>query len=80
MHNPGSTESADAVRTLISNSFLVIRDFISRHLDEDPKELLGEEVWNELVKINEVYEAEKKDCINKLETFWKNRRAYAQTI
>jgi len=69
LHNPGSTESADAVRTLISNSFLVIRDFISRHLDEDPKELLGEEVWNELVKINEVYEAEKKDCINKLETF-----------
>ena len=62
-----STESVDAVRTLISNSFLVIRDFISSHLDEDPKELLGEKVWSELVKINEVYEAEKKDCLNELE-------------
>lgn len=68
-----STEAEDAVNTLLSNSFLVIRDFISTYLDEDPKELLGEDTWNTLIKINEVYEAEKADCINKLNKLeWKN--------
>ena len=68
-----STESIDAIHTLLSNSFLVIRDFITTYLEEDPKELLGEEIWTTLLEINEVYEAEKEDCINKLkELEWRN--------
>jgi hypothetical protein len=36
--------SKDAMRDLISNSFLIIRDFVSQHLDLDPKIFLGEQV------------------------------------
>lgn len=61
-----STESRDAVQAIISECFIVIRDFISQHLDEDPKEMLGENTWNALIEITEVYWAEKEECINRL--------------
>jgi len=69
-----SEESKESIQTLLSDSFLVIRDFIRRYLDEDPKELLGEETYNTLLEINEVYEAEKGSCIstyNKIKGFSK---------
>ena len=59
-----SEESKESIQTLLSDSFLVIRDFIRRYLNKDPKELLGEETYNILLKINEVYQAEKQSCIN----------------
>jgi len=58
-----SEESKESIQSLLSDSFLVIRDFIRKYLGEDPKELLGEETYNILLEINEVYEAEKKACI-----------------
>lgn len=57
-----------AVQGLISNSFIIIRDFISEQLQQDPKELLGDESWATLVEINEVYEKEKEDCNSSIET------------
>lgn len=53
----------DAIRSLISDSFVIINDFIRRHLHEDPKKLLGEAPWNVLIEVNEVYEREKAACI-----------------
>lgn len=56
-----------SVQQLISNSFLIIRDFIADELGEDPKLLLGENYWKILVDVNEVYEKEKKECDFSLE-------------
>lgn len=57
-----STLKTESVQQLISDSFLIIRDFISDQLNEDPKSLLGEDYWKILVDVNEVYEKEKAEC------------------
>lgn len=62
-----STLKHESVQTLISDSFIIIRDFIVDELDKDPKELLGEECWRVLVDVNEVYEKEKLECNKSLE-------------
>ncbi|MDD5320782.1 MAG: hypothetical protein PHD43_09265 [Methylococcales bacterium] len=58
----------EAIQGLISNSFIIIRDFISEQLKEDPKELLGSDSWSTLVEVHEVHEKEKEDCVNSMET------------
>ncbi len=63
-----STQNLQSVRKLISDSFLIIRDFVSDHLNADPKQLLGENAWTILIKVNEVYEKEKLVCVEALET------------
>lgn len=57
-----STRSKDSVRKLISDCFVVIRDFIVDHLGGDPKEVLGDDAWEKLVEVAEVYEREKAGC------------------
>jgi hypothetical protein len=57
----------EAIRSLISDSFIIINDFIRNHLDKDPKELLGDEAWFVLIEINEVYEREKSECVAAIE-------------
>lgn len=63
-----STLQYKAVQGLISNSFLIIRDFIAEQLNEDPKEILGSDSWLTMVKIHEVYQREKDDCDSLTET------------
>lgn len=53
----------EAIRSLISDSFVIINDFIRKHLDEDPKELLGDSAWAALIAVNEVYEKEKAESL-----------------
>ncbi len=60
--------TSDTVQRLISDSFIIIRDFIHDHLGLDPKRLLGEASWAILIDINEVYEKEKLHCNLKLES------------
>jgi len=60
--------NTQSVQQLISDSFLIIRDFISEHLNEDPKQLLGDDAWAVLIEVNEVYEKEKATCVEALET------------
>ncbi len=62
-----STLKAESVQQLISDSFIIIRDFISEQLGEDPKQLLGDEYWKILVDVNEVYEKEKLECDTAME-------------
>ena len=50
----------ETIRSLISDSFLIINDFIRNHLNEDPKALLGDEAWAVLIEVNEVYERERQ--------------------
>ncbi|MDO9424967.1 MAG: hypothetical protein Q7T40_12365 [Methylobacter sp.] len=63
-----STSRHEAVQGWISDSFIIIRDFISEQLKEDPKDLLGSDSWTTLVAVHEVYEREKADCTSSLET------------
>lgn len=60
--------SKDAMRDLISNSFLIIRDFVSQHLNLDPKDLLGDYAWNTLISVREVLEKEKEECTQFIES------------
>lgn len=77
-----SKESPDSVRKMISDCFLVINNFVIKELSLDPKELLGDETWNTLISINEVYEAEKQACNIKLkdEYDWMSDTAYEAVI
>ncbi|NOI65196.1 hypothetical protein [Vibrio sp. 99-8-1] len=63
-----SSQSPTSVQQLISDSFVIIRDFIAGELNQDPKSLLGEESWQIMVEISEVYEKEKSLCISALES------------
>jgi hypothetical protein len=58
----------DAIRALLSNSFLVIRNFLSQQLATDPKEFLGDEAWDTLLSVSEVYEKEKQECVAVIES------------
>jgi hypothetical protein len=51
-----------ALQGLIADSFLVVREFVRNELKEDPHNLLGEETWQAMLKVAEVYEAERKHC------------------
>jgi hypothetical protein len=54
--------SQDAMRTMISNSFLIIRNFITEELDDDPQDLLGEDAWEKMLSVSEVLEKERATC------------------
>jgi hypothetical protein len=57
-----------ALEGLISNAFIVVRNFITTELKEDPLVLLGDETWQAMLNVSEVYEAERAECKNLLET------------
>ena len=70
-HHYSSTPQK-SVQTIISDSFLVIRDFIRIHLAQDPLILLGKDTWENMTNIAEVYQAEKDECIESiLKIDWK---------
>ncbi|WP_431689479.1 hypothetical protein [Hahella sp. NBU794] len=62
-----STLNTDSVHQLISDSFIIVRDFISEELKDNPKTLLGDDCWNILVEINEVHEKEKQECVQSID-------------
>jgi hypothetical protein len=55
-------QSSDAVLEVVAKSFILIQDFISQHLDEEPHEVLGEECWQALLETSDVAKAEEKAC------------------
>ena len=52
---------------VLTDSFLVVRTFIATELSDDPRRLLGEETWQTMLQVSEVYEDEKKFCDKLLE-------------
>lgn len=54
--------SQDAMRTMVSNTFLIIRNFITEELDDDAQELLGEEAWKKMLAVSDVLEKERSAC------------------
>ncbi len=47
---------------LISDSFLLVRDFIAKELHDDPLALLGEKTWQAMLGVTDVYQQEKEEC------------------
>lgn len=57
-----TSKSPDAVREILAKSFLLIRDFLSEHLEQDPQEALGSDCWATLLEVSDVYSAEENAC------------------
>jgi hypothetical protein len=55
-------ESDRSLRELISNSFLIIRNFLLYELQQEPSTLLGELTWRTMLEEAEVYQRELDDC------------------
>jgi len=53
-----------ALEGVISDSFLLVRDFVAKELDDDPLALLEAETWQAMLKVAEVYQTEKEECLN----------------
>lgn len=51
-----------ALRGLIADSFLIVRNFLAGELKHDPREELGEETWQAMLEVAEVYQKEKEEC------------------
>lgn len=75
-----SNLSKDAIRDLISNSFIVIRDFISNELSLDPQVLLGSDSWNILVSVAEVFQKEKEVCNDEIDNIDWNSESVGEVI
>lgn len=63
-----STINAKALQGIIANTFVILRDFIATELNEDPKTILGETTWNEMLQVAEVNQAERKECDEAIES------------
>ena len=62
-----------ALESVIADAFVIIRTFVTAELGEDPLALLGNETWEAMLKISEVYEAERAECEKLLEKVdWKS--------
>lgn len=73
--------SKKSLESLISDTFIIIRDFISIHLEEDPKKMLGDFAWDMLLNVSEVYEKEKQECVKKLEKYeWESSSVFDAVI
>lgn len=57
-----STATEDGVRGLIADAFVLIRDFMTVELDEDPAAALGWRAWETMLSMSEVVERERADC------------------
>lgn len=57
-----TTVPASRMKELLSDSFIVIRDFITSELKKDPLTLLGAATWEPLLKVSEVHERELEAC------------------
>lgn len=56
-----------SLRNVLAKSFIIIKDFVERELNEKPYNLLGETTWATFLENNEVYESEKKKCSDMIE-------------
>jgi hypothetical protein len=69
-----------ALESVISNAFIIVRNFIATELKEDPLLLLGDETWQALLDVSEVYEAERAECEKALAAVDWQSKALAQGV
>ena len=63
-----SSEPYNSIRTLITDCFIVIRDFVREHLKMDPLKLFGTDTWKVLTDVANVYEKEKLECVEHIKS------------
>jgi hypothetical protein len=51
-----------ALHGVIADAFLLIRSFVANELDDDPRELLGDDTWLGMLNVSEVYAEEQRHC------------------
>ncbi|MHC8442122.1 MAG: hypothetical protein ACYYK0_08080 [Candidatus Eutrophobiaceae bacterium] len=51
------------IEQLLAKAFVLIQDFTCRVLKENPKELFGDDCWEKLLAVSDVYESQKNLCI-----------------
>jgi DNA-directed RNA polymerase subunit M/transcription elongation factor TFIIS len=56
-----------ALRHVIADAFIIIRNFLTDELEEDPHSLLGDHTWQELLQVEEVHTTELAECRRVLE-------------
>lgn len=67
-------KSSDKVREILAKSFLIIRDFLVKELNENPANLIDGDCWSNLLELEEVYSAERNSCLESLKKIeWKYR-------
>ncbi len=57
-----SAVNRGAMAGAISDTFLIIRDFIHAELGENPQDLLGDAAWAKMLSVSEVFEKERDLC------------------
>lgn len=57
-----STENVTNIKQLVADSFILIRDFITDQLQQDPLDVLGTETWEVLLETRSVYDKERAEC------------------
>jgi len=45
-----TTVSQDALKAVIADTFIIVRDFVTTELKDDPRELLGSETWQTMLE------------------------------
>jgi hypothetical protein len=67
-----SSQSHESIKALIADTFIVLRDFVRTHLQQEPLDLLGADSWNTITSVAEVYDREKQECVNHIKAIdWK---------
>lgn len=58
---------------MVASAFSIVREFVTHERDTEPRELLGEPTWQAMLKVADVYAAEKKLCEESIEKAeWSN--------
>ncbi|HSF11268.1 MAG TPA: hypothetical protein VLA60_17795 [Nitrospirales bacterium] len=57
-----TTETPSRLRELLADSFIILRDFITTQLNENPVDLLGNDTWEVFLDVAAVYNKELEDC------------------
>lgn len=68
-----TTAPKKVLEGVIANTFVLVRDFITTQLKDDPRDLLGDEMWRTMLEVSDVYAAERAECKQLLEAVdWKS--------
>jgi len=62
-----SSANSILVDQAITQTFILVRDFLVEQLNEDPVKILGVEAWEKMTRIAEVFEKERAECVAKVE-------------
>ena len=65
-------KSSDKVQEILAKSFLIIQDFLTNELNEEPSKIIDREWWSKLLELEEIYSAEERVCKESFKSFnWK---------